>query len=220
MVGQATISQGEEEIIEMRNSNAPLSFNTIIETEVIVVWGVDLYTSHLDWLPYLEGKRLVVIDPVHISLVKTADLHIQIKSHCDLHLALLLSRFAIIEGAHDEEFLQKYANNYEEFYELTQSVRIKSTLEVINVSLGQIGELLELIREKKTVILVGSGVQNSPVESEALDAIDAFGMILGLYGKEGCGVHFLGKTVEGMEPYFSGSFEFMEEVDLSFVTTP
>ncbi|MCX6074268.1 MAG: molybdopterin-dependent oxidoreductase [Campylobacterales bacterium] len=214
-MGQTTACRHGEGIIAGRDSNDLLSFDTLQEAEVVVVWGVDFDTIHSNWLPCLEDKRIVIIDPFYPSLSEGADLHIKINPHCDLHLALLLSRFTIIEGSHDEEFLQKYANNYEDFYELTQSVRIKSTLEFINVTLGQIGALLELIREKKTIILVGSGVQKSQSAQETLEAIDAFGMILGLFEKAGCGMHFLGQTMEGSKTPFRGHFEFMEEVDLS-----
>ncbi len=219
IMSQTATCQDENELINRRNCYPLLSFDEMKETEVVLVWGKDLESTHSHWLSVLNEKKIIIIDPMGTSLSERADLHIQIKPHCDLHLALLLTRFTIIEGSHDKEFLQKYANNYEEFYELTQTLRIKSTLESINVSLGQIGALLELIREKKIMILVGSGVLSPQNGDETLEAIDAFGMILGLFGKEGSGVHFLGKTVEGLELPFRGSFEFMEEVDLSFVTT-
>jgi len=219
-MGHTTACRREEGIIEGRDENISFVFEALQKAEVVMVWGVDLYSTHLEWIPFLEEKRIILIDPFSTPLSEKADLHIQIKPYCDVHLALLLSRFTIIEGSHDKEFLQKYADNYEEFYELTQSLRIKSTLESIDVTLGQIGALLELIRDKKTMILVGSGVQKSQNGAETLEAIDAFGMICGLFGKEGSGVHFLGKTVEGLTSLFRGTFEFMEEVDLSFVTAP
>jgi anaerobic selenocysteine-containing dehydrogenase len=219
-MSQLVACSNDEGTIAGRDNSILLSYDTLQEAEVVVVWGMNFMKIHPDWFPYLKNKSIIIIDPAESLLSEVADLYIQINPHCDLHLALLLSRFTIIEGSHDQEFLQKYADNYEEFYELTQSLRIKSTLESINVSLGQIGAFLELIREKKILLLVGSGVLCPQNGNEALEAIDAFGMLLGLFGKEGCGMHYLGKIDEGLGLPFRGSFEFMEEVDLSFVTTP
>ena len=93
---------------------------------------------------------------------------------------------------------------YEEFYELTQNLRIKATLQSIDMTLGQIGSILEMIRGKKTVILVGVGVQKYKNGSEAVRAIDGFAALLGLFGKPGCGVSFLGSSKEGLNlPFIS-----------------
>lgn len=193
---------GEAGIIEGRGKNYVLSPRMIAQSEVVVVWGRNPHTSHSHLLPFLEGKILIVIDPVETPLARKADLHIQIKPHCDLHLALLLSRFAMIEGVHDKEYLEEYAPDYEEFYELTQAVRIKATLDAIDVTLGQIGSFLSLIQGKRTAILVGAGVQKYRNGADVLRAIDAFGAVMGLFGKAGCGVSFLGDSMIGIDSPF------------------
>ena len=189
---------GEAGIIQGRGNNEILSPQMILESEVVVLWGRNPHTTHSHLLPFLEGKMIIVIDPLKTPIAKKADLHIQIKPHCDLHLALLLSRFAIIEGLYDKEFLEEYASEYNDFYELTQTVRIKSTLDAIDVSLGQIGAILELIQGKRTAILVGVGVQKYRNGADVLRAIDGFGAIMGLFGKSGCGVSYVGDSLSGL----------------------
>lgn len=189
---------GEAGILAGRGVNYPLSPSMIDECEVVIVWGKNPHVTHSHLLPFLKNKKIIVIDPIKTSLAQSADIHIQIKPHCDIHLALLLSRFAVIEGMHDKEFLEEHASEYEEFYELTQTVRIKATLDAIDVTLGQIGSILELIRGKKTMILVGVGVQKYQNGSDVLRAIDGFSALLGLFGKRGCGVSFLGSSREGL----------------------
>ena len=186
---------GEAGIVLGRGVNHPLSAEMIDASEVVIVWGRNLHATHSHLLPFLKNKKIIVIDPVKTSLAQSAQLHVQIKPRGDLHLALLLSRFCIIEGLQDEEFLESFGSDYEEFYELTQSVRIKSTLEAIDVSLGQIGAILDLIRGKRTVILVGAGVQKYQNGADIVRAIDAFGVILGLFGKIGSGVSYLGSSL-------------------------
>lgn len=189
---------GEAGVLLGRGSNEVLSPQMISESEVVIFWGRNPHTTHSHLLPFLEGKKIIVIDPVETAIAKKADLHIQIKPHCDLHLALLLSRFAIIEGQHDMEFIEKYASQYNDFYELTQTVRIKATLDMIDVTLGQIGSILELIRGKKTAIFVGVGVQKYRNGADVLRAIDGFGAIMGFFGKPGCGVSYMGNSLEGI----------------------
>lgn len=194
---------GEAGILQGRGSNQLLSPQMIAHSEAVVVWGRNPHVTHSHLLPFLEGKTLIVIDPVVTPLAAKADLHVQIKPHCDLHLALILSRFAMIEGSHDIAFLEEHAPDYEEFYELTQTVRIKATLDAIDVTLGQIGSILALLQGKRTAILVGAGVQKYRNGAEVLRAIDAFGAVLGLFGKAGCGVSFLGDSTAEIDTPFA-----------------
>jgi len=190
---------GEAGILAGRGTNEVLSPAMIEQSEVVIFWGRNPHTTHSHLLPFLEGKTIIVIDPIKTQMAKKADLHIQIKPHCDLQLALLLSRFAVIEGLHDEVFLDEYAPDYHDFYELTQSLRIKATIEAIDVTLGEIGAVLDLIRDKKTAILVGVGVQKYRDGADVVRAIDGFAALMGLFGKTGSGVSYLGNSLSGIE---------------------
>lgn len=193
---------GEAGILLGRGVNHILSPEMISESEVIVFWGRNPHVTHSHLIPFLAGKKIIVIDPIKTQIASQADLFLQIKPHCDLHLALMLSRFAMIEGAHDIEFLEEFGSEYNDFYELTQTVRIKATLDMIDISLGQIGSVLEMIKGKKTAIFVGAGVQKYRNGADALRAIDAFGTLLGLFGKAGSGVSYLGDSLQGIEVPF------------------
>jgi len=157
-----------------------------------------------------------VIDPLKTKIAKNAELHIQIKPHGDLSLAMLLSRFLHIEAGCDEAFLNEYATGYEEYYELTQNVRIKATLESIDVTLGQIGKILELVNGKKVAIVCGVGIQKYSDGADVLRAIDAFAVMLGLFGKEGCGVAYLGNSKEGIPSPFQTKAPRVSKVNTEF----
>lgn len=190
---------GEAGVIMGRGVNYALSPQMINVSEVVIVWGRNPHVTHSHLLGSLKNKAIIVIDPVQTKLAKTADIHVQIKPHCDLKLALILSRFVIAKDMHDKVFLEKYSNKYHEFYELIHMLDLQTTLEAIDVTMDQISSVLELIRGKKTVVLVGAGVQKYRNGAEVLRAIDAFGAILGLFGKIGCGVGFLGSSTQGLE---------------------
>jgi len=194
---------GEAGIIEGRGHNKLLPPEQIEKAEVVIVWGRNIHTTNAHLLPHLKDKTIIVIDPVKTQMAEQADFFVQIKPKGDLYLALMLSRFVIINGMEDIAFLEEHASEYEEFYELTQTVRIKAVLENIGVSLGDVGTILEMIRDKRTVILAGVGIQKYRHGADVMRAIDAFGVLLGLFGKEGCGVNFLGNSKEGIELPFS-----------------
>lgn len=195
---------GEAGIIEGRGSNKNMPYSEIQKADVIVLWGRDPHITSTHLLPLLKNKKVIVINPIKIEAAHNADLFIQLKPHGDLDLALLLCRFLIINNSIDETYLEKYASEYEEFYELTQSIRIKSTLEKIDVSLGQIGDLIELLEGKKVAILTGVGVQKYRDGSDILRAIDSVGVFLGLFGKEGSGVSYLGNSKESIpSPFYT-----------------
>lgn len=207
---------GQAGILEGRGRNYIVPPEQIEKAEVVILWGRNPHTTNAHLLPHLRGKTLVVIDPVRTKAAESAAFHLQIKPRGDLYLALLLTRFIMIEGFHDETFLEAHAEAYEEFYELSQTVRIKAALDSIDVSLGDIGRILELIRGKKTVILAGVGVQKYRNGADVIRAIDGLGAVLGLFGKEGCGVSFLGSSNEGVEDPFAHKTRRVAMADTEF----
>jgi anaerobic selenocysteine-containing dehydrogenase len=192
----------------------PLS--EIKKSEVVIIWGRNPHTTSSHLLPIIKNKTIIVIDPIKTKIAKMADVYIQIKPHGDLLFALLLTRFLHIENGCDEEFIEKYANEHEEFYELTQNVRIKSTLEEIDVTLGQIGQVLELVKNKKVAIVCGVGIQKYSDGADVLRAIDAFGVSLGLFGKEGCGISFLGNSKDKITSPFNTKAKRVSKVNTEF----
>jgi len=170
----------------------------IKESDVVIFWGKTLDLSSLDLQENLKNKKIIVIDPIKTEIAKMADLHISIKPKGDFFLAMLLCRFLHIYDHVDEEYLQKNTDGFEDFYELTQSIRIVSTLKEIDVDLGEIESVLGLVERKKVSIVCGSGVRRD--EADILRAIDSFGVMLGCF-----------KDKSFDTP--SGKFEFMEEHD-------
>jgi anaerobic selenocysteine-containing dehydrogenase len=207
---------GQAGILEGRGTNYVVPPEQIEKAEVVILWGRNPHTTNAHLLPHLKGKNVIVIDPVRTKAAEEAAFHLQIKPHGDLYLALLLARFSIIEGFHDSAFLDEYAQAYEEFYELTQTVRIKAALDAIDVSLGDIGMILEMVRGRRTVILAGIGIQKYRNGADVMRAIDGLGAVLGLFGKEGCGVSFLGNSVEGIEDPFNHTARRVAKADTAF----
>jgi len=200
--GSLCDAAGEDGIIEGRGINYAMSENQISKSDVVIFWGRNPKSTNSHILPFIKGKKVVVIDPIKTDFAKSADLYIQVRPRGDMYLALLLSRFAFIEDMADFDFLNSRCNDAEEFKEFVYSIRIKATMKQIDASLDDIGDLLHLIKGKKVAILVGVGVQKYSIGSTVLRAIDSFAATLGLFGKDGCGVSYLGSSQEGLSSPF------------------
>ena len=188
---------GDAGIVEGRGINRNLPLEQIEKADTVVVWGRNITVTNKHILPYLEGKKIVVIDPVKTAIAKRADFYLQIQPRTDYYLAIMLARFIYMEDSQDTQWLEEFASEYEDFYDFTQEHRIKAILEYMGIDLGEMGKLLEYLRKKKVVFLVGAGVQKYATGSYTLHAIDSLAAILGLFGKEGCGVSYLATMRQG-----------------------
>jgi len=207
---------GDAGIVEGRGSNKNMPITEIEKSDVIIFWGRNPHTTSSHLLPLLKNKTIIVIDPIKTKIAKSADLHIQIRPHGDLYLAMLLTRFLHINDACDNEFLENFASEFEEYYELTQGVRIKATLEEIDVTLGQIGQIIAMVEKKKVAIVCGIGIQKYEDGADVMRAIDAVGVSLGLFGKEGCGVSYLGNSKANIDSPFHTKAKRVSKVNTKF----
>ena len=206
---------GDAGVLAGRGVNKMLPLESIKKAETVVVWGRNLTVTNPHMVPLLEGKKLIVIDPVKTAIAKKADVHLQITPRTDYYMAILLARFIFMEDSEDISWLEEFAPEFEDFYDYTREHRIKAILAYMDVTLGDMGDVLEHLRHKRVVFLVGNGVQKYTTGASTLHAIDSLGATLGLFGKEGCGVHYFGHSQGGLSNPFKVALP-----TVSKVTTP
>ncbi|RLA74708.1 MAG: molybdopterin oxidoreductase [Epsilonproteobacteria bacterium] len=194
---------GDAGIIEGRGVNRTLPLEQIEKADVVVVWGRNPTTTNTHIMPYLKEKKIIVIDPVRTALAKKADLHVQIKPRSDFYLAVMLARFTFMENVERKEWLDEFAPDYEDYEDFTREFRIKAILEYMGLDLNDMGELLSYLHQERVVILVGNGVQKYSTGHYVLQAIDSLAAVLGLFGREGCGVGYLGNSKLGFDNPFT-----------------
>ena len=207
---------GNAGILEGRGVNKVLPLEQIAKAETVVVWGRNVTVTNAHILPFLEGKDIVVIDPVKTAMAKKANIHLQIQPRTDYYLAIMLSRFIYMEDTQDTDWLEEFASEYEDYYDFTQEHRIKPILEYIGTDLGELGHTLNYLRDQKVVFLVGTGVQKYSTGASTLHAIDSLAALLGLFGNEGCGVHYLGNSKLGFENPFEVKCKTVSKVVTNF----
>ncbi|MDD3500439.1 MAG: molybdopterin-dependent oxidoreductase [Sulfurovum sp.] len=207
---------GAAGIAEGRGVNRTLPLEQIEKSEVVVVWGRNLTVTNSHLMPYLEGKKLIVIDPVRTEIAKKADVFLQVAPRTDYYIAIMLARFIFMEDSEDKEWMEEFAPDFEEFYDYTREHRIKAILNYIDLDLGDFGRVLNYLRDRKVVFLVGTGVQKYSTGSYTLHAIDSLAAVLGLFGREGCGVSYLGESRLGFVNPFETTCKRVSKVDTEF----
>ena len=207
---------GDAGIIAGRGVNRILPYEQIKKSEVVVVWGKNITVTASHLMPYIEGKKLIVIDPIKTDIAKRANLFLQIAPKSDFYLAIILARFIIMGDHEDREFLDNFAPEYDDFYDFTRGFRVKAILEHIGVDLSIMGQFLDYILNRKVVFLVGNGVQKYSIGNYVLHAIDSLASTLGLFGKEGCGVAFLGNSKLGFNNPFEVGGKKVEKATTNF----
>ncbi len=194
---------GHNGIVQGRGANFALPISQIKKSEVVVVWGRDVSVCNSHMMDVIKDKILIVIDPVKTKIAKIAHIHLQLKPRSDFFLAILLARFAHMEEMEDWDFINEHCEDYDYFCDFYQGFGIKKLIEKIDVGVDDILTTLMFFRDMKVSILVGVGVQKYTHGSEVLRAIDSFFAMVGLFGKEGCGVSYLGDSSYG----FSNPFQ-------------
>ena len=196
---------GEAGVIEGRGESLSLPYEQIAKSNVVVVWGRNISVTNSHFMELIKDKILIVIDPVKTSLAKKAAIHLQIKPREDFFLALLLARFVYIEQMEDYDFIEKFSNDFDYFIEFFRSFPVKTLSDRVGVELEDVLTALMLMEKEKVAILVGVGVQKYAHGASVLRAIDSFAAMMGFFGKEGCGVSYLGNSMLGFKEIFPKS---------------
>jgi len=214
--GSLCDASGQLGIKEGRGKNLILPISQIQKSELVIIWGRNITDTNSHILPFLNGKSVVVIDPVKTKIAKQASIHLQIKPRTDLELACMLARFIFMQNSEDENFIDERTQDYDFFSDFIKSYRMVPTVEKIGVDILDIATLAELMQSMKTVILVGNGVQKYSHGTEVVRMIDSLAAMLGLFGKEGCGVSFLGDTSLELDDPFEVEANRVKKAEVDF----
>ncbi len=196
--GQAGVEAG-------RGLSLALPPESIEQADAVVVWGRNITVTNVHMARLLKNKTLIVIDPVRTKIAKEADLFLQIRPRSDFYLAVLLARFMFMEDMEDRAFMENRCEDAEWYYDFLRTFRIKASLEKCDIKLDDLGDLLYQMQNKRTVFLVGTGVQKYSIGDQVLHAIDGLAAVLGFFGKPGCGVSFLSDSTAGFRLPFNFS---------------
>ncbi len=203
--GSLCDGSGQSGIEAGRGISLALPPESIEKADAIVVWGRNVTVTNPHMKNLLKDKTLIVIDPVRTKMAKEADLFLQIRPRSDFYLAVMLARFMFMEDMEDNDFMEQRCEDADWYYDFLRTFRVKTSLEKCGIELDDLGDLLYQMQNKKTVFLVGTGVQKYSIGDQVLQAIDGLAAVLGFFGKPGCGVSFLADSTAGFKLPFNYS---------------
>jgi len=207
---------GDAGIVAGRGVNRVLPLEQIKEADTVVIWGRNVTVTNAHIMPFLAEKNIVVIDPVNTVIAKKAECHIQIQPRSDIYLALALVRILVMEDRQDNEWLEKFAPEYKAFFDFICEFKMSSLLGYCGVDLDEVKAMIPYLCDKKVVFLVGTGVQKYTTGDTVLRAIDSLAATLGMFGKKGCGVHYLSNSKLGFDNPFDVVCKTVSKVTTEF----
>jgi anaerobic selenocysteine-containing dehydrogenase len=214
--GSLCDSAGEFGVKEAVGASLHMSFDSISKSETIIVWGRNIETTNSHMLPFLKDKNIIVIDPIVTNMAKESDLHIQIRPKDDMKLAILLARFFVMQEMVKSDFIENRCDNFDYFIDFINSYRVKFLMMDLGISAKEINRFIDLVDGKKCAFLVGVGVQKYRHGHSVLHMIYSLSAMLGNFGKEGCGVSYLGNSSFGFELPFEKSSKTEPIVNVDF----
>jgi anaerobic selenocysteine-containing dehydrogenase len=207
---------GEAGVKSGRGESLALPYSQIKKSDVVVVWGrnIDVTNSHM--MEAIKDKILIVIDPVKTEIAKMAHLHIQVEPRKDIYVAILMARFAYMEEMEDEEYLESRCEDFDYFLDFIRSYPIKKLMDLVGCEAFDVITALALLEDAKVVFLVGVGVQKYLHGDKVLWMIDSLAAMLGLFGREGCGVSYLSNSSFGFDLPFKSSKKRVSKASVDF----
>ncbi len=166
----------------------------LINSKTIIIWGKNVYCSHVHLLPILkkaksQGTRLVLIDPVQHRTASLCDDYVQIRPGGDAALAFGLARWLLDRGRLDANAAD-YCDHCDEYRALLLSKSVGEWAQSAGVTVEELERLANFYSQGPSAILVGWGMQRRQYGSASIRAIDALAAVSGNLGVGGGGVSF------------------------------
>ncbi|MDI6891742.1 MAG: molybdopterin-dependent oxidoreductase [Actinomycetota bacterium] len=123
-------------------------------TKCIIVWGCNPEASDpLAAESILKAKeggaKLIVIDPIKISLTKEADVHLQVRPGTDGALALSMLNVIISENLYDKEFVENWTVGFDKLVDLVKGYSPEKVSEIAWIPADMIREAARMYGSNK-----------------------------------------------------------------------
>ena len=171
----------------------PYTFNDLEHSDVIIFIGCNPVVAH----PILWGKTKnnkdcikIAIDPRRTETVTNCDMWIDIKPKSDLTLLYTLANVLIEKGWIDNNYIEKYTEDFEGFKEHVKKYTLEDIEEKTGISKGRVLELAKIIHNGKRVSLWWTmGVNQSYQAVRTAQAIINIALMTGNIGRLGTGAN-------------------------------
>lgn len=120
----------------------------------------------------LHGQKLITVDVRRHEMGDRADLFVRPKQGTDYVWLSAITKYMIDQGWHDEQFIQKHVNHYDEFLNMLAPYSLEEAEKVTGIYKETLIKMAEMIRDADgTAICWGMGVTQNIAGSHTSAAI-------------------------------------------------
>ena len=163
-------------------------------SKYIIAWGANIHGNNIHLWPFIEearreGAKLVVIDPYRTRTAAVADWHIPINPGTDVALALGLLHIIVGEGWHDEDYIARYADGFDELTKRLPEYTPERVAQWTGIAPTDIERLArEYATTRPAVIRLNYGIQRTQNGGAAVRAVCMLPVITGSWKEIGGGL--------------------------------
>ncbi len=137
-----------------------------------------------------DGTRLIVVDPRDIGLSGQADIHIKLRPGTNVAFANGMMHVMIKEDLVDHEYIEKYAEGYEELKNIVKDYTPERVGEICHIDPDMLIEAARMYATaKKAPIIYCLGVTEHSTGTEGVMSMSNMAVLCGKIGRSGCGVN-------------------------------
>jgi len=173
----------------------PYTLNDLELSDTIVFIGANPVIAHpivWDRVRKNKNKKVITLDPRVSETAKRSDYHYPIKPKSDLHLIYTLANLLIEKNWIDNDYINNYTMQFDEFKEHVKEFTLDKVLENTGIAPEKVEELAELIHKGERVSFWWTmGVNQSYQGVRTAQGIINLAIMTGNIGREGTGANSL-----------------------------
>ncbi len=185
---------GEDAIISVYGRKMGTEPEQFRHSKYIIAWAANIHGNNIHQWPFIEearraGAKLVVIDPYRTRTAAVADWHIPINLGTDVALALGLMHIIVREGWHDEDYISRYAEGFDELKKRLTEYTPERVAQWTGIAKEDIERLArEYATTRPAVIRLNYGIQRAQNGGAAVRAVCMLPVITGSWKEIGGGL--------------------------------
>lgn len=166
----------------------------IVHSRYIILWGTNTIVTNLHLWPFIlearaRGAKIVCIDPVRTRTAEASDWHIPIRPGSDGALALAMMHVIIRDGFADLDYVQQYAEGFDQLAAHVQQFSPEAVASVTGLSPATIEQLaLEYATTVPSLVRPLIGIEHHHNGAMMFRTISCLPILIGAWRHRGGGL--------------------------------
>jgi formate dehydrogenase alpha subunit len=179
-IGSAAMSNSLEEI-EKYSDCIILTGTNVSETQPVTSYRIRKAVE--------RGAKLIIIDPMEISLSDIAYLTIRPNYGTDVFLFNTIAKIIIDEKLYNEEFIRDRVENFDEYLKFMEEFPINDVEKITGVEIDKLREVAYIYsKSSSAVILWAMGITQHTTGTDNVISLSNLALLTGQIGKKGAGL--------------------------------